>query len=253
MTGRLRVLVWHVHGSWMTSFVHGDHDYLRPTLPDASGGPRSDDDRRDGVMFRVALANMPFAALQRPSIALTQIKAVVDAAFPALFLALLVPQLRTQRTIEAAVLGAGIALAPTPFTPAGVPIRVSVVTEPAAGRITVDLRDNRTTASTHHGVGVMAQRLTVSRLANLAAHGIYDAFDRYQTEFSRLTRRASEHFESRAWEQLQADTAARIHLYGVTVNDVVAHVRELLTSSRQVREPPAHFLLPKAPTGALWG
>jgi 4-azaleucine resistance transporter AzlC len=46
----------------------------------------------------------------------------LDAAFPALFLALLVPQLRTRRTIEAAVLGAGIALALTPFTPAGVPI-----------------------------------------------------------------------------------------------------------------------------------
>jgi 4-azaleucine resistance transporter AzlC len=46
----------------------------------------------------------------------------LDAAFPALFLALLVPQLRNRRAVEAAVLGAGIALALTPFTPAGVPI-----------------------------------------------------------------------------------------------------------------------------------
>lgn len=46
----------------------------------------------------------------------------LDAAFPALFLALLVPQLRDRRSIEAAVLGAAIALALTPFTPAGVPI-----------------------------------------------------------------------------------------------------------------------------------
>jgi glycosyltransferase involved in cell wall biosynthesis len=38
MTDRLRVLVWHVHGSWMTSFVHGDHEYLLPTMPDGSGG-----------------------------------------------------------------------------------------------------------------------------------------------------------------------------------------------------------------------
>jgi 4-azaleucine resistance transporter AzlC len=46
----------------------------------------------------------------------------LDAAFPALFLALLVPQLTGRRETAAAVLGAGIALALTPFTPAGVPI-----------------------------------------------------------------------------------------------------------------------------------
>jgi 4-azaleucine resistance transporter AzlC len=46
----------------------------------------------------------------------------LDAAFPALFLALLVPQLTNRRAVEAAVLGAVIALALTPFTPAGVPI-----------------------------------------------------------------------------------------------------------------------------------
>jgi 4-azaleucine resistance transporter AzlC len=46
----------------------------------------------------------------------------LDAAFPALFLALLVPQLRGRRTVQAAVLGAAIALALTPVAPAGVPI-----------------------------------------------------------------------------------------------------------------------------------
>jgi glycosyltransferase involved in cell wall biosynthesis len=30
----MRVLAWHVHGSWMTSFVQGPHDYLVPVLPD---------------------------------------------------------------------------------------------------------------------------------------------------------------------------------------------------------------------------
>jgi hypothetical protein len=30
----MRVLVWHVHGSWTTSFVHGRHDYLLPVVPD---------------------------------------------------------------------------------------------------------------------------------------------------------------------------------------------------------------------------
>jgi 4-azaleucine resistance transporter AzlC len=46
----------------------------------------------------------------------------LDAAFPALFLALLVPQLHSRASWGAAAIGATIALALTPFTPAGVPI-----------------------------------------------------------------------------------------------------------------------------------
>jgi hypothetical protein len=30
----VRVLLWHVHGAWTTSFVHGDHEYVVPVLPD---------------------------------------------------------------------------------------------------------------------------------------------------------------------------------------------------------------------------
>lgn len=29
----MRILIWHVHGSWTTSFVHGPHTYLVPVLP----------------------------------------------------------------------------------------------------------------------------------------------------------------------------------------------------------------------------
>jgi 4-azaleucine resistance transporter AzlC len=46
----------------------------------------------------------------------------LDAAFPALFLALLVPQIRSRLDRSAALLGAAIAIVLTPFTPAGVPI-----------------------------------------------------------------------------------------------------------------------------------
>jgi 4-azaleucine resistance transporter AzlC len=47
----------------------------------------------------------------------------LDAAFPALFLALLAPLLRRRSTpLAAALLGAAIALALTPITPAGVPV-----------------------------------------------------------------------------------------------------------------------------------
>ena len=30
----MRILLWHVHGSWTTSFVHGKHRYLVPVTPD---------------------------------------------------------------------------------------------------------------------------------------------------------------------------------------------------------------------------
>lgn len=30
----MRILLWHVHGSWMTAFVQGSHDYIVPVLPD---------------------------------------------------------------------------------------------------------------------------------------------------------------------------------------------------------------------------
>lgn len=46
----------------------------------------------------------------------------LDGAFPALFLALLVPQLRGPRAAMAALLGAGIALVLIPVTPPGTPI-----------------------------------------------------------------------------------------------------------------------------------
>ena len=46
----------------------------------------------------------------------------LDAAFPALFLALLVPQVRERRSLAAALAGGGVALALIPVAPAGVPI-----------------------------------------------------------------------------------------------------------------------------------
>jgi branched chain amino acid efflux pump len=46
----------------------------------------------------------------------------LDAAFPALFMALLVPQLRSRTTVVAAALGGAIALALTPVAPPGIPI-----------------------------------------------------------------------------------------------------------------------------------
>jgi glycosyltransferase involved in cell wall biosynthesis len=33
----MRILLWHVHGSWTTSFVQGGHDYLLPVNPERNG------------------------------------------------------------------------------------------------------------------------------------------------------------------------------------------------------------------------
>ncbi|MBD0292494.1 MAG: glycosyltransferase [Jiangellaceae bacterium] len=30
----MRILLWHIHGSWTTSFVHGRHEYVVPVTPD---------------------------------------------------------------------------------------------------------------------------------------------------------------------------------------------------------------------------
>jgi 4-azaleucine resistance transporter AzlC len=46
----------------------------------------------------------------------------LDAAFPALFLALMVPQLRSRTAVAAAALGAIVSVALVPFVPPGVPI-----------------------------------------------------------------------------------------------------------------------------------
>ena len=51
----------------------------------------------------------------------------LDAIFPAVFLALLAPQLRHPNASPAAVLGALIAAVLIPFTPAGVPVMASVL------------------------------------------------------------------------------------------------------------------------------
>ena len=68
----MRILLWHVHGSWTDAFVRGRHEYLLPVLPE--GGPwglgRAGRDWPESVR-EVALANLDADAvdavvLQRP-------------------------------------------------------------------------------------------------------------------------------------------------------------------------------------------
>jgi len=50
----------------------------------------------------------------------------LDAMFPAVILALIMPALRDRVTVRAALAGAAIALATTPFLPAGVPLLLAL-------------------------------------------------------------------------------------------------------------------------------
>ena len=50
----------------------------------------------------------------------------MDAMFPAVILALVLPALRDRLTRRAALIGGGIALAGTPFLPAGVPVLLAL-------------------------------------------------------------------------------------------------------------------------------
>jgi 4-azaleucine resistance transporter AzlC len=58
----------------------------------------------------------------------------LDAVVPALFLALLVPQLRSRNARQAAGCGAAITLALTPFAPPGIPVAAAVLATMVAWR-----------------------------------------------------------------------------------------------------------------------
>lgn len=69
----MRILLWHVHGSWTTSFVHGSHEYMLPVLPDRSadglGRARSWDwpaSARELAPEQLADARPDVVILQRP-------------------------------------------------------------------------------------------------------------------------------------------------------------------------------------------
>jgi glycosyltransferase involved in cell wall biosynthesis len=69
----MRILVWHVHGSWTTAFVQGGHDYLVPVVPqrDADGLGRArtwdwPDSVREVPLDDLAGCDPDVVVLQRP-------------------------------------------------------------------------------------------------------------------------------------------------------------------------------------------
>jgi hypothetical protein len=69
----VRILIWHVHGAWTTSFVHGSHEYLVPVLPgrgpDGRGRARTyrwPESAREVTPEQAAEADVDVVVLQRP-------------------------------------------------------------------------------------------------------------------------------------------------------------------------------------------
>lgn len=69
----MKVLVWHVHGSWATAFVHGRHDYVVPLSPGRDGdglGRATTYDWPDAVrevpLDRLREEDVDVVVLQRP-------------------------------------------------------------------------------------------------------------------------------------------------------------------------------------------
>ena len=74
----------------------------------------------------------------------------------------------------------------------------------------------------------MKAKLTDSRLANLGASAIFEAFRAYQKQFNTITQRACGRFEDRDWRGLQADATERLSLYRKIIKRNVGDIRELL-------------------------
>ncbi|MFO7662238.1 MAG: bifunctional isocitrate dehydrogenase kinase/phosphatase [Chloroflexota bacterium] len=75
----------------------------------------------------------------------------------------------------------------------------------------------------------MSQRLSDSRLANVGANTIQQAYETFHSQFRSITQRAQERFETQDWPGMQADALERLLIYRRIVNLVEAAIRDLLT------------------------
>jgi isocitrate dehydrogenase kinase/phosphatase len=76
----------------------------------------------------------------------------------------------------------------------------------------------------------MTEKLTDSRLANLGARAIHEAFSAYRKEFDVITRQAKIRFRECNWHGMRADAAERLELYKKVVDQVEAQIRRLLAA-----------------------
>ncbi len=77
---------------------------------------------------------------------------------------------------------------------------------------------------------IMPEILTDSRLANLGANALHEAFDAYRDEFQKITERAKIRFKDRDWHGMRADASERLDLYKKSVDRIETDIRKLLAS-----------------------
>ena len=68
------------------------------------------------------------------------------------------------------------------------------------------------------------------------AAGLRQRFEDYNSEFTRITRRAARHFMSRDWHAARADAVQRIELYERHVSSAIESVRQELGAAIHDRE-----------------
>lgn len=73
-----------------------------------------------------------------------------------------------------------------------------------------------------------AGTLSASRLANLTANSIVEAFEGYQEAFASISRRARGRFECREWREAVRDAAERLDQYASAIDRIEGRVRAAL-------------------------
>ena len=58
------------------------------------------------------------------------------------------------------------------------------------------------------------------------ANGLRQRFEGYNSEFTRITRRAAQHFLARDWHAARSDAVQRIELYDLHVSNAIEALRQ---------------------------
>ncbi len=74
----------------------------------------------------------------------------------------------------------------------------------------------------------LTHQLTDSRLANVGARAIHDAFLQYRMAFTAITQRANGRFNNCDWAGARADATERLSLYRTFIDDIVTDIQEML-------------------------
>src|SRR5262249_51944618 len=99
---------------------------------------------------------------------------------------------------------------------------------PARESIGPALRQGLRLAYAEGVTGDSSTALSASRVANVAAPAILEAFEGWPESVTALTRRAKRRFELQDWKGAAADATERLDLYGRAIDEIESGVRAML-------------------------